>query len=87
MKKTFAWLDDELMLLLISAHKELDTLKGLVRFVPNASDLRTLLLKKDACYSLQIDNKGISFYEIMQLTSAKQNRYDTVVNTIRVYEA
>lgn len=85
-EKYFAHPDDELMLLLISAHEALGTLEGMVLFAPNASPLRALLLKKEACCSLQIDNKGISFYEMMQMASVEQKKYDVIKRTCSALE-
>lgn len=85
-EKIFPRPDDELMLLIITAHEALGTLEGMVRFAPNASALRMLLLTKETCCSLQIDNKGISFYEMLQITMAEQKKYDMVNRTFSALE-
>jgi Fic family protein len=66
--------DEELTIFLSKAHRVLGILEGMTQFVPNVDAIESILLKKEALLSCQIDGSEASFEDVLH-NSKKKNKY------------
>ena len=63
-------MDDELVALLIEAHRNIGFLEGLVKYTPNKEAFAVLMLLKECTYSYMSDYDDPDFKEIFSLSAA-----------------
>lgn len=63
-------MDDELVALLIEAHRNIGFLEGLVKYTPNKEAFAELMLLKECTHSYMIDYDDPDFKEIFSLSAA-----------------
>lgn len=70
MEGGFFEMDNELAMLLISAHRSLGILDGMVKYIPNREVIRDLMILKECYYSRLIDYSEPSLLDVMASISA-----------------
>ncbi len=58
-------MDDELAVRLAVTHQKLGFLHGVMQYAPNKQVFSNLILLKESAYSVNIDNEGVSFKDIL----------------------
>ncbi|KOA19167.1 adenosine monophosphate-protein transferase SoFic [Clostridium homopropionicum DSM 5847] len=74
--------DEELTLLLSKAHRNLGILEGMAKVVPNIDIIESILIKREALLSCQIDRNTATFEGIMQTSKKKSEEEKIVLNYV-----
>ena len=80
-------MDEELFILITTAHRLLGLLEGILMHVPNGAIIKRLLTLKECCYSRLIDNEDtFSFYNVLKALSAKKSNISSITNMVAAQE-
>ena len=80
-------LDDELVALLIEAHHNLGTLKGIIQYAPNKSSFSELMLLKECSYSMMIDYDAPDFTDVLISRGTGRDNIEPITNLKKAYGA
>lgn len=80
-------MDNELVALLIEAHRNLSFLDGLVKYAPNKESFADLMLLKECTYSRMIDYDSPDFKEALTSQGTRKGDITPVTNLEMAYKA
>ncbi|MDL2327899.1 Fic family protein [Ruminococcaceae bacterium OttesenSCG-928-A11] len=86
MEGGFFEMDDELALLLISAHCSLGILDGMVKYMPNREVIRDLMILKECYYSRLIDYNEPGLFEVMASINTGKPDYSHIGHIATAYK-
>ena len=86
MEGGFFTMDDELSTLLISAHRSLGILDGMIKYMPNRGIIRDLMILKECYYSRLVDYDEPSLYVVMASMNADKSDYSHIVHIVTAYK-
>jgi Fic family protein len=78
-------LDEELSSMLVSAHKQIGILEGMVKFIPDCDIIRNLMILRECHYSRQIDYAGDNFSETIKTINSGKSEAGDIMNIISGY--
>ena len=81
--KSLINIDDEMALLLAKAHRLLGILEGMSGFIPTIDVIESMLIKKEALLSCQIDGIDVPFDNIFDLSKVQNKKVSSVLNYIK----
>lgn len=80
-------MDDELVDLLIEAHRNIGFLEGLVKYAPNKEAFAELILLKECTYSHMIDYDSPDFKEVLTRRGTGKGNITPITNLEAAYKA
>lgn len=79
-------MDAELSTLLISAHRSLGILHGMIKYMPDRKTVRDLMILKECYYSRLIDYDEPSLFEVMASINANKSDYSRIAHIATAYK-
>ena len=86
MEGDFFAMDDELAMLLVSAHRSLGILDGMIKYMPNREIIRDLMILKECYYSRLVDYNEPSLYEVMASINANKSDCSYIAHIVTAYK-
>ncbi|MCK9479754.1 MAG: Fic family protein [Firmicutes bacterium] len=80
-------MDEELAALLVTAHRNLGLLEGLIQYAPNKNSFCELILIKECTYSITIDYNAPDFSDILVRRGTGKGDIEPINNLASAYKA